>query len=143
FVSEKAKVPGYYPDVVQEKAARIGPLIMGTAGRAYRAGVPIAFGTDAGVFPHGDNGGEFALMVQAGMPAAFTLQSATRNAAQLLGRWEELGSITEGKLADIVAVAGNPLERIDLMRDVRFVMKEGVVYKGELMGSGGPQARAR
>ena len=103
---------------------------MGTAGRAYRAGVPIAFGTDAGVFPHGRNGGEFALMVQAGMPAAFTLQSATYNAARLLGRWEELGSITEGKLADIVAVQGNPLERIELMQDVRFVFKDGVVYRG-------------
>lgn len=130
FVSEMAKEPGYYPAVVQEKAARIGPEIMGTAGRAYRAGVPIAFGTDAGVFPHGRNAGEFALMVEAGMPAAFTLQAATRNAAQLLDRWADLGSIEEGKIADIVAVAGNPVEDVARMMDVQFVMKDGVVYKG-------------
>lgn len=129
FVSEKAKEPNYYPAVVQEKAARIGPEIMGTAGRAYRAGVPIAFGTDAGVFPHGQNAGEFALMVQAGMPPAFTLQAATRNAALLLDRWNDLGSIAEGKLADIVAVPGNPVDDVALMEDVRFVMKEGVVYR--------------
>lgn len=129
FVSEKAKDPDYYPEIVRPKAARIGALIQGTAGKAYQAGVNIAFGTDAGVFPHGQNAREFALMVEAGMPPAFTLQAATRNAATLLGQWDELGSIAAGKRADVVAVPGNPLEDITAMQRVSFVMKDGVVYK--------------
>lgn len=129
FVSEKAREVGYYPEIVRPKAQRIGALIQGTAGRAHAAGVRIAFGTDAGVFPHGDNAREFELMVQAGMPAGFALQSATRNAAELLGEWESLGSLEAGKFADVVAVAGNPVENIALMRDVQFVMKAGSVVK--------------
>jgi len=134
YVSEKSKEPGYYPEVVRPKAARIGPLIKATAGRAYAAGVKIAFGTDAGVYPHGQNGREFALMVDTGMPPAFALQSATRNAAQLLGEWEQVGSLSAGKRADVVAVRGNPLEDIALLEDVAFVMKDGVVYKGAAAG---------
>ena len=129
FVTEKAKVPGYYPAPVAAKAAAIGPLILGTAGRAYRGGVKIAFGTDAAVFPHGDNAHEFELMVQAGMPAAFALQAATTHAAELLRRADTLGSVEAGKLADLIAVEGNPLEQIGVLRQVGFVMKEGVVYK--------------
>ncbi len=129
FVSEKAREIGYYPEIVRPKAERIGALIQGTAGRAHSAGVKIAFGTDAGVFPHGQNAREFVLMVEAGMPAAFALQSATKNAAELLGEWESLGSLEAGKHADVVAVAGNPIENIELMRDVQFVMKAGAVVK--------------
>jgi imidazolonepropionase-like amidohydrolase len=129
FVSEMAQVPGYYPEVVRPKAERIGKLIQGTFGRAQQAGVKIAFGTDAGVFPHGDNGREFALMVEAGMSAATALQSATRNAAELLGLWDELGSLTVGKHADIVAVEGDPLADITLMQRVDFVMKGGSIVK--------------
>ena len=129
FVAQKAKIPGYYPPQVQAKAAAIGPLILGTAGRAYKAGVKIAFGTDAGVYPHGDNAHEFELMVQAGMPTMFALQAATTHAAELLKHDKDIGSITAGKFADLVAVPGNPVDDISLMKKVSFVMKEGVVYK--------------
>ena len=84
FVAEKAKIDGYFPDIVRPKAAAIGPKIQATFGRAYRAGVKIAFGTDSGVSAHGDNAQEFALMVEAGMPAMQAIVSATTNAAELL-----------------------------------------------------------
>jgi imidazolonepropionase-like amidohydrolase len=129
FVAHKAAIPGYYPPQVAAKAAAIGPLIVGTAGRAYKAGVKIAFGTDAGVYPHGENAHEFELMVQAGMPPLFAIQAATTHAAELLKHDKDLGSITAGKFADVVAVAGNPLDNISLLKQVSFVMKEGVVYK--------------
>lgn len=129
FVAHKAAIPGYYPPQVAAKAAAIGPLILATAGRAYKAGVKIAFGTDAGVYPHGENAHEFELMVQAGMPALFALQAATRNAAQLLKRDKDIGSVSPGKFADVVAVPANPLDNISVMKQVSFVMKEGVVYK--------------
>jgi imidazolonepropionase-like amidohydrolase len=108
---------------------QIGPHILATAGTAYRAGVPIAFGTDAGVYPHGDNAHEFELMVQAGMPAAFALQTATRNAAKLLRMDKDVGSVEAGKFADIVAVPGDPTADIALMKQVSFVMKGGKVYR--------------
>jgi len=129
YTAEKAQIPGFYPPQVAVKAAAIGPKIMATAGRAYRAGVKIAFGTDAAVFPHGENAREFELMVQAGMPPMFTIQAATLHAAQLLRHEQDLGSVVPGKWADLVAVPGNPLEDISLMRRVSFVMKDGVVYK--------------
>jgi imidazolonepropionase-like amidohydrolase len=129
FVAHKAAIPGYYPPQVAAKAAAIGPLILATAGRAYKAGVKIAFGTDAGVYPHGENAHEFELMVQAGMPTLFALQAATRNASQLLKHDKDIGSVSPGKFADVVAVPSNPLEDISVMKQVSFVMKEGVVYK--------------
>jgi len=129
FVAEKAGVPGYYPPQVAVKAKMVGPIIQATAGKAYRAGVKIAFGTDAAVYPHGQNAKEFEYMVQAGMPAAFTLQAATTHAAQLLKHDKDIGSIEVGKYADIVAVSGDPLTDITLMMKVGFVMKAGVVYK--------------
>ena len=129
WVADKAKVPGYYPPQVAAKAAQIGSQIIFTAGRAYRAGVKIAFGTDSAVSPHGQNAHEFELMVQAGMPAMFTIQAATTHAAELLRKSKDLGSVAAGKLADVVAVPGNPLEDISRMRQVSFVMKDGVVYK--------------
>lgn len=129
YVSQMAKVPGYYPPQVAAKALAVGPVILGTAGRAYKAGVKIAFGTDAGVYPHGQNAHEFELMVQAGMPPLFTLQAATTHAAELLKQDKDLGSLSAGKLADVVAVPGNPVQDISLMKHVSFVMKDGVVYK--------------
>jgi imidazolonepropionase-like amidohydrolase len=129
FVAHQAKIPGYYPPQVAAKALAIGPQILNTAGKAYKAHVRIAFGTDAGVYPHGENAHELELMVQAGMPALFALQAATINAAGLLRHDKELGSIAAGKLADVVAVEGNPLDDISVMKHVSFVMKEGVVYK--------------
>lgn len=129
FVSMKSKEPGYYPEIVRPKAAAIGPQIKATLGKAYKAGVKIAFGTDAGVFPHGQNGGEFALMVEAGMKPAETLRAATLDAATVLGMQEEIGTLAVGKRADIVAVAGDPLADIRLMEAVGFVMKDGKRYK--------------
>ena len=129
FVAEKAAVPDFYPDVVVPKALAIGPQIQTTFGKAYARGVKIAFGTDAGVSPHGDNAKEFYFMTQAGMPPAVALQTATKHAADLLRVSDELGSIAPGKYADIVAVSGNPLENIRLMETVDFVMKGGKVYK--------------
>ncbi len=129
WVAEKAAIEGYYPAIVQPKAAAIGPLIQDTFARAYKKGVKIAFGTDAAVFPHGLNGREFKYMVEAGMPAIETIQSATLNTAKLLRIEDKLGSIKVGKLADLVAVDGDPLEDISLMENVSFVMKDGVVYK--------------
>jgi len=129
WVAEKAAIDGYYPAIVQPKAAAIGPKIQGTFAKAYKKGVKIAFGTDAGVFPHGLNGREFKYMNEAGMPAIETIQSATITAAKLLKIDDLLGSIEVGKLADLVAVDGDPLKNISLMENVSFIMKDGVVVK--------------
>ncbi|MYN03790.1 amidohydrolase family protein [Pseudoduganella sp. DS3] len=129
YVADKSREPNYYSPLVRPKAAAIGPQIQGTFARAYKAGVKIAFGTDAGVFPHGENAKEFAYMVEAGMPALEAIRSATLNAASLLGQSNRLGSLEAGYAADIVAVAGDPLKDITLLQKVGFVMKEGVVYK--------------
>ena len=128
FVADKAKIEGYFPEVVRPKAERIGALIQQTFARAYKAGVKIGFGTDMGVGPHGENAREFIYMVEAGMPAAAALQSATFHAAQVLGV-DDQGVVEPGKRADIVAVPGNPLEDIAVVMDVAFVMKDGVVHK--------------
>lgn len=128
FVAEKSKVPGYFSEVVRPKAAAIGPLIRNTFERAYAVGVPIAFGTDTGVSPHGENWKEFLLMIEGGMPAMEAVQSATRSAAILLGEWERLGSIEAGKLADIIAVRGDPLVDSQAFGKVHFVMKGGEVH---------------
>jgi len=129
FVGEMAKVEGYFSEVVRPKAAAIGPVIADTFARAYRAGVPIAFGTDTGVSPHGDNWKEFVYMVEAGMPAVEAIVSATRSAAVLLNDSENLGSIEPGKYADIIAVPGDPREDVEEFGRVHFVMKGGRVFK--------------
>jgi len=129
-VSDKSKIKGFYPEIVVPKAAEIGPKIQGTFGQAYKKGVQIAFGTDAGVFPHGLNAKEFGYMVEAGMPAMEAIQSATRTNAGLLMN-ENIGSIAEGKLADIIAVNEDPLKNIKTLENVVFVMKDGKIYKQE------------
>jgi imidazolonepropionase-like amidohydrolase len=129
WVAEKAKEPGYFPDIVRPKAAAIGPVIRETFKKAHAAGVKIAFGTDTGVSPHGQNAREFELMVEGGMSPMKAIQAATREAANLLRISDRLGTLEPNKLADIVAVKGNPLDDIRAMRDVVFVMKEGVVFK--------------
>jgi len=129
FVAEKAKIDGYFPEIVRPKAAAIGPLIQGTFAKAHANGVMIAFGTDSGVSAHGDNGQEFALMVEAGMSQMDAIRSATYNASKLLKIDDILGTIEVGKLADLVAVKGNPLENISLLENIGFVMKDGKVYK--------------
>jgi imidazolonepropionase-like amidohydrolase len=135
FVADKAKTPGYYPEIVRPKARAIGPQIASTFARAWKAGVKIAFGTDAAVYPHGQNAHEFVLMVNAGMPPAAALQAATVRAAELLDQSADLGSLEAGKFADIVAVPGNPVDDIALMEKVAFVMKAGKVYKHEGAGA--------
>ncbi|MCZ8530266.1 amidohydrolase family protein [Alteromonas sp. PRIM-21] len=129
FVADKAKIDSFFPELVRPKAAAIGPLIQNTFEQAHKAGVKIAFGTDSGVSAHGDNAQEFSLMVEAGMKPADALLSATVNSADLLGISDILGTLEQGKLADIVAVQGDPLDDISLMESVSFVMKDGVVYK--------------
>lgn len=129
FVAEKAKIDGYFPDLVRPKAAAIGPLIKQTFAEAYKAGVKIAFGTDSGVSAHGDNGQEFALMVEAGMKPIEAIRSATYHGAILLNELDNLGTVEAGKLADLVAVKGDPLANIEEMSDIDFVMKDGVIYK--------------
>jgi len=128
-VGELADKEDFLPEIVRPKARRIGPLIEDTFARAYKAGVPIAFGTDSGVSPHGQNAREFELMVAAGMPPMQAIQAATIQAARLLRAEKDLGSVEKGKLADLVAVDGDPVKDIALLRDVRFVMKDGAVYK--------------
>lgn len=129
FVAEKAKIEGFFPAIVRPKAAAIGPLIQQTFARAYEAGVKIAFGTDSGVSAHGDNAQEFSLMVDVGMPPIEAILSATKNTAELLNVTDTLGSISAGKLADIIAVKGDPLANIRLLENIQFVMKDGEVVK--------------
>ncbi|WP_413242913.1 amidohydrolase family protein [Pseudidiomarina sp.] len=127
-VAERAKIDGYFPDIVRPKAAAIGPLIQSTFAEAYKAGVKIAFGTDAGVFDHGENYREFIYMVEAGMPPLTAIRSATAEAAALLGV-TEIGTLEVGKRADIVAVTGDPLKDITLLSAIDLVIKDGVLYK--------------
>ncbi|MEM1323545.1 MAG: amidohydrolase family protein [Bacteroidota bacterium] len=129
YVEEKAKIPGFYPAIIVPKALEIGPQIQQTFARAYQAGVTIAFGTDAGVFPHGDNAKEFLYMTEVGMPVMEAIHSATRVAAELLKIDDKIGTIGTGKLADIVATQGNPLQDINAVLEVAFVMKDGKIYK--------------
>lgn len=127
--ADSAKKPGYYPPMVTKKALEIGPKIQNTFTKAYKAGVQIAFGTDAGVYAHGNNWMEFKYMQEGGMPLIEAIQSATMNAADLMGTQNILGSIEKGKLADIIAVEGDPFTDINQMGNVQFVMKDGVIYK--------------
>ncbi|MGH8530030.1 MAG: amidohydrolase family protein [Nevskiales bacterium] len=129
YVADKAKDPAYYSPLVRPKAEAIGPLMQATFGRAYKAGVKIAFGTDAAVFPHGDNAKEFSYMVEAGMPPLEAIRAATLNAAELLGKADQLGRVAPGYLADLIAVKRDPLTDIAVLQKVAFVMKAGTVYK--------------
>ena len=129
WVAAQAKIPGYFPEIVRPKAAAIGPVIRETFKKAHLAGVKIAFGTDTGVSPHGENAREFDLMVAGGMSPMKAIQSATLTAAQLLKIEDRLGTLEPKKLADVIAVKGNPLSDIKAMHNVVFVMKEGVVFK--------------
>ena len=128
-VEEKARIPGYYPDIIVPKALAIGPKIQSTFGKAYKRGVPISFGTDAGVFPHGLNAKEFTYMVEAGMPEGECIQSATITNAKILKKEDLLGQIASGYYADIIATNDDPLDDISTLQNVVFVMKSGLVYK--------------
>lgn len=128
FVAEKAKIDGYFPAIVRPKAEKIGALIQNTAARAHAAGVKMAFGTDMGVGPHGQNAREFLYLVEAGMSPAEALQAATVRAAEVLGVTDQ-GAIEVGQRADIVAMPGNPIADINAVLAVDFVMKDGAVYR--------------
>jgi imidazolonepropionase-like amidohydrolase len=129
FVADKAKEGGYFPEIIRAKAEAIGPQIQGTFAKAYKAGVKIAFGTDTGVSPHGENAREFQYMVEAGMPPLEALRSATLSAATVMGMEKQIGTLEAGNLADIIAVPGDPAKDMSVMMKVEFVMKDGVVYK--------------
>jgi imidazolonepropionase-like amidohydrolase len=128
-VAELAAKPGHFHPSVQAKAATIGPLIQEMFQRAQAAGVKIAFGTDSGVSTHGENAREFAYMVEAGMKPMDAILAATRNAADLLGASDRVGSIQPGRFADIVAVSGDPLADITELQRIRFVMKGGKKHR--------------
>ncbi|WP_369742989.1 amidohydrolase family protein [Pseudidiomarina sp. PP-1MA] len=127
-VADRAKIDGYFPELVRPKAAEIGPKIQNTFAEAYKYGVKIAFGTDAGVYDHGENYREFQYMVEAGMPPLEAIRAATAEAATLLGV-SDIGTLKVGNKADVVAVPGNPLEDISLMSEINLVIKDGQVYK--------------
>ena len=131
WVGDLAELDDKLPAVVRPKAAAIGPQIQDTFGAAYKAGVKIAFGTDAGVSPHGANGKEFRFMAEAGMPIMETIQAATVNAAKLLRLEDELGQIAPGFYADIVAFDNNPLEDVTVLERPNFVMKAGSVFRND------------
>jgi imidazolonepropionase-like amidohydrolase len=130
-VSDSAMKPGYFPPLIAQKAIAIGPQIQATFSKAYKAGVKIAFGTDAGVYAHGKNWLEMEYMNQAGMPSLEILRSATWSASELIGISDKTGSIEKGKWADIVAVEGDPTKDLKVMGNMKFVMKEGVVYRND------------
>lgn len=133
YVAELAKKPngGGLDQASVPKALMVGPQIMKTVKAAWQGGVRFAYGTDAGVFPNGENWRDFPLLVEAGIPVMYTLQMATINASQVLKHSDEWGSLTPGKYADVIAVDGNPLQNISLVGKISFVMKAGVVYKNE------------
>lgn len=130
-VADSAKIEGFYPSIVVPKALEIGPKIQSTFAKAYKRGVKIAFGTDAGVFPHGLNALEFQYMTEVGMSPMEAIRSATYYAADLVDRLDQVGTIEPGKFADIIASDKNPIEDITTLMNIRFVMKDGKVYKEE------------
>ncbi len=129
WVAEKAKIDNFFPELVRPKAAAIGPQIQSTFAKAYKRGVKIAFGTDSGVSPHGDNWQEFVLMVEAGMPAAEAIQSATIETAKLFRLDDVLGQIKVNYLADIIATNEDPTKNISTLGNIVFVMKDGEIIK--------------
>ncbi|WP_423602025.1 amidohydrolase family protein [Sphingomonas sp. MS122] len=129
---------GLLPPATIPKAEEAAAAAFTSHSEAFAAGVKVAYGTDTGVSKHGDNAKEFALMVKAGMTPAQALRAATINAAEALGRSSAIGTIEPGKDADIIAVAGSPLEDVTRMERVEFVMRHGVVHKASGKRQGFP-----
>jgi len=129
YVAGKAKEPGFFPAIIVPKAIEIGSQQKEIFTRNYKRGVKIAFGTDSGVSPHGDNAKEFGYLVECGVKPMDAIISATSTAAMILGQEKNLGQLKPGFTADIVAVKGNPLAGITILEEVGFVMKEGEVVK--------------
>jgi imidazolonepropionase-like amidohydrolase len=124
-----AGIPGYYPAIIIPKALEVGVQNKASTKKAYQMGVPIAFGTDAGVFPHGDNAGEFVYWDEIGIPPEYSIKSATITNAKLLNMNNLLGQIKKGFYADIIATNDSPTEDISTLLNIIFVMKNGEVYK--------------
>jgi imidazolonepropionase-like amidohydrolase len=129
YVASKAKVPNYYPEIIIPKILKIDASLRETFAMVYKEGVNIAFGTDAGVFPHGENAKEFGYMVETGWSPMFSIQSATVTNAKLLDMENQLGQLQPGFIADIVATNEDPTMNIKTTENVVFVMKEGKIYK--------------
>jgi imidazolonepropionase-like amidohydrolase len=123
--------PDYFPPVVAGKALSIGSQLQATFGKAIKQNIRVAFGTDAGVYRHGQNALEFTYMTEAGMAPLEAIRAATLHAAELVGDPQSLGTLEAGHYADVVAVAGDPLQNISLLTKPTFVMKEGKVYVGQ------------
>lgn len=128
-VAKNAETPGYYLPMVASKAKVVGPKMLDMFKRAHEGGVKIAFGTDTGVSPHGENALEFALMVKGGMTPTEAIYAATVTASDLCGLAAQIGTLEAGKSADIIAVSGDPTKDVTELERVRFVMKSGTVYK--------------
>ena len=128
-VAKMASIPGYYPEIIIPKALEVGVQNKASTKRAYEMGVPLSFGTDAGVFPHGDNAGEFVYWDEIGIPAEYSLKAATITNAKLLNMENLLGQIKKGFLADIIATDESPTKDISTLKNIVFVMKDGKVYK--------------
>ncbi len=135
YILGNAKTFGI-PQEFVEKERGVGRLQRENFRKAFQAGVKMAFGTDAGVYPHGDNAKQFHYMVMYGMTPAQAIQAATWNAADLIGRAKDVGSLTPGHYADLIAVTEDPLQRVEALEHVRVVMKGGAVVKNELAVSG-------
>jgi len=133
YILGKAKDYGIEPDIVAKERA-LGQLQRDNFRKAFKAGVKMAFGTDAGVYPHGDNAKQFHYMVMYGMTPAQAIQAATWSAADLIGRSKDVGSLTAGHYADLIAVKDDPLARVEVLEHVGLVMKGGAVVKDELTG---------
>lgn len=128
-VAEYATTQDFMPPAIREKALAVGPRIVETLRRGHDAGLRIAFGTDTAVSPHGENAREFELMVKAGMSPMECIVAATRTAAEHIGHAHNLGAIEPGKAADIIATAASPLDNVSELRKIRFVMRDGMVFK--------------
>src|SRR5262249_44539846 len=117
-----------------EKEKKVGRLQRENFRKAFQAGAKMAYGTDAGVYPHGDNAKQFAKMVEWGMKPLDAIQAATTNAADLLGWGDKVGSLENGRFADLIGVDGNPLENVRVLETVKFVMKGGTVVRNDFAG---------
>jgi len=129
WLMQNLQTLGLTPNMI-EKAKVVLPIARENESRAFKSGVKVAFGTDAAVYPHGLNAHEFGTMVSMGLPPLEAIQAATVNAADLLGWSDRIGTLENGKFADIVAVDGDPLQDVTILEHVRFVMKGGEVVKG-------------
>jgi imidazolonepropionase-like amidohydrolase len=130
YILQEGAQAGMLPESLAKEKA-LGQLQRDNFRKAFKAGDKMAFGTDAGVYPHGDNARQFAYMVKYGMTPMQAIQAATINAADLLGWKDRIGSISPGKYADIIAVKGDPLADPAELTRVRFVMKGGAVVKAD------------